>query len=680
MNYLLDLQLNLNTLLLFLAVPFLYFFFHVRYWYKPQTFQAFDAFLTGATIILGTIVSLKMLHAIGERNLQAEDTKIIILHLAPLLLTILILKQGKTSAGFIPRRFRSHIPGAAAPAQAAGYLPSPLNKDVERVTWDNLIVEDSLKAELVSVINLLKDPKTAKKYGIDVPKGILLTGPPGTGKTSIAKVIAHTAGLSFFVLKMDEVVSKWVGESEKNLSALFHAAAQHSPAVIFIDEVDSIGKSRSGANPTYADNLLNHLLQLIDGVVRTEGLYIVAATNRADLVDEALKRPGRLTKILDVPLPDAAQREQIFNLYLSKLHLDAEINMSDLIAVTEGNSAADIKEICNQAGLNAFKRESLEGKKSYRIRSQDLHLALKDFAAAHPDSQRLKQTATNRIPETSYRPRPVSHEVEPTTWDDLIIAPALQEELQSVIALLRDADSAKRYGIKPPKGILLYGPPGTGKTSIAKAIAHEASLSFFALQMDEVISKWVGESEKNLSKLFHAAVLHAPAVIFIDEIDSIGKNRAAQNATHADNLLNHLLQLIDGVISKKGIYIIGATNRQELVDPALVRSGRLTRSIEVPLPDESARKQIFSLYLSRLPLSEPVDAQILAAMTAGKSGADIQEICNQAGLHAFRRESAQGITREYMVQPIDIEKAVREFTQGIKASPAIMAATLKANA
>ena len=370
MEYLLSIDLTQRTLLIAFIIPFVYFGYHSSYWYNPNYVKRLDIFLTTLAILLGSSVVLKLVYA--EHSRSGEYLQLTLLHLAPLILTLLIVSQGKDKERFIKKI------STAAGKKESGYAPAPSNREIEKLGWEHLIIGDQLKEELQSVVSLLKDPKTAKKYGIDVPKGILLNGPPGTGKTTIAKVVAGTAGLSFFVLKADEVVSKWVGESEKNLTALFQAAKRAAPSVIFIDEVDSIGKTRSG-DQAWADNLLNHLLQLVDGVVKAEGLYVIAATNRADLVDSALKRAGRLNKVIEVPLPDFHQRVLIFQLYLTRLRVEEHIDLSLLAEMTEGKSAADIKEICNQAGLNAFKRESGSKRRDYVVTTSDLEYALAEF-------------------------------------------------------------------------------------------------------------------------------------------------------------------------------------------------------------------------------------------------------------------------------------------------------------
>jgi transitional endoplasmic reticulum ATPase len=653
MDFLNDIKLTQQTLFLFFVIPFSYYGYHAKYWYKPDMLKRADFFLRFFCILICVLVLAKLYMVMVTDRSQWQIT---ILHLGPPLLAILNANKRKISGD-----------GEESSGREAGpspdFAPVPLNTKIEKFTWDDLIIEDSLKSELMSVIDLLKDPKTAKKYGIGVPKGILLNGPPGTGKTTIAKVIASNSNLAFFALKADEIVSKWVGESEKNLTKFFETAQQHAPCVIFIDEVDSLGKSRAEGNAAHSDNLLNHLLQLIDGVVKCDGLYIIAATNRSDLVDEALKRPGRLNRVIEVPLPNQEARMKLFELYLKNLKIEGDIDLEVLGKVTNKLPAAAIKEICNQAGLIAFKRESGSKNRNYVVKVSDIEESLAEFIDPDGDDDDFGDSKKKK---EGFNPEPLNAQIEKIGWDNLIISDTVKQELQSVITLLKDPSTAKNYGIDVPKGILLNGPPGTGKTTIAKVIANQAGLSFFALQMDEIVSKWVGESEKNLTRLFKAAVKHSPSVIFVDEVDSIGKARSSGNASHTDNLLNHLLQMIDGVVKREGLYIIAATNRADLVDGALKRGGRLNKVIEIQLPTFEARKKLFELYLSRLKVGDDLDMDLLSEYSEGKSAADIREICNQAGLNAFKRESSTG-SREYVVRTCDIQAAFEEF-MGVQAS------------
>lgn len=353
MEFLASWNLSLYSLLGFLALPFAYVIFHTNNLHRDATIRFINFIFTAFAILLAAIVLVKAISA--GRSITLDDGLLMVAHLAPLGLIYFLIHQTQNIFQMILSMYGP--PPNQDPNQArSDYAPVPLNDQVERISWNDLVIDRGLREELTSIIELLKTPSTADRYGIELPKGILLSGPPGTGKTTIAKVIANTANLAFFVLKADEVVSKWVGESEKNLSSLFKAAQQHTPAVIFIDEVDAIGKSRTGES-AHQDNLLNHLLQLIDGVVRTEGLYVIAATNRPDLVDAALKRAGRLNRSIKVGLPDIHARVQLFALYLNKLTLSNDVPLQTLAKITEGKSCADIKEICNQAGLNAFKRD-----------------------------------------------------------------------------------------------------------------------------------------------------------------------------------------------------------------------------------------------------------------------------------------------------------------------------------
>ncbi len=370
---------GLLSLFLFQLLPLLYFPFHTRFWFDIKKQKMGDFVLICIAISLLVIVGLKLSFLI-QGGASKTAIYFTLLHLLPLITTILIIRFKNPLNTYIA----SQKPAAGGNSQDPTTKNSaveirPQNHEIADITWDDLIIPNEIQVEILSVIELLRDPKTSAKYGVKIPKGIIFSGPPGNGKTTIAKVIAKTAGLNFFSFSADQVISKWVGDSEKNLSNLFNAANKYKPAIVFIDELDSIGRARSSGGEQWSENLLNHFLQLIDGVHNTEGIYIIGATNRPDLIDAALKRSGRLNKEIIIPQPDLNARLHLFQLYLKKLKLAEGVDVRILAKITEGLSAADISGICNQAGINSFKRETISGKREFSVSQLDLKNAIEQF-------------------------------------------------------------------------------------------------------------------------------------------------------------------------------------------------------------------------------------------------------------------------------------------------------------
>lgn len=377
-------QFSLHTLTAASLLPFIYFIYQTKFWVRPDILKRLDFLLLVTAAAFSVVFLLKAAELRGQPWIRIQFA---LLHFVGPVLTILIIRKTKLERWLNSKVGQQGGGNCTPPEATASFKPLPAGPNVGYVSWDDIVINQKIKEELLATIKLLQSPKEARNYGIEPPKGMLFYGPPGTGKTTIARAMANTAGLNFFSLKLDDVVSKWVGESEKNLSALFAAATKHAPAVIFFDEIDALGRSRGDKSQAWAENLLNHLLQLIDGVVKTEGIYIIGATNRVDLVDPALKRAGRLNKTIEIPNPDYNARVQLFSLYLNKLKLHEAVDLDTLASITDGCSGADIKEICNQAGLNAFKRESQDStRRDYLVTPLDLQAALQDFSPTREEA------------------------------------------------------------------------------------------------------------------------------------------------------------------------------------------------------------------------------------------------------------------------------------------------------
>lgn len=482
----------------------------------------------------------------------------------------------------------------------------------------------------------LRSPETFAHLGIEAPRGLILYGPPGTGKTLIAKALSNEVGAQFFAIQGPEVMSAYYGESEKRLREAFEKARDSAPAVVLIDELDALAPHREKVHGELERRLVATLLSLMDGLTELRGVVVIGTTNRLDAVDPALRRPGRFEHEIHVGVPDQAGRLQILAIHTRRMPLASDVDLEVLARKTPGFVGADLAALCREAGYAALRRvlptEALE--KGELLLPAGVEVTAADFAVA------LGSVQPSGMREVMVQaPRDV-------TWDQIGgLDEVKQLIVESVIYGLLKAEAYQAAGIRPARGLLLYGPPGTGKTLLAKAVATECGVNFIAVRGPELRSKWFGESEEKIRFIFARAREVAPAVLFFDEVDAVAPARGAEPGSHTDSLVNQLLAEMDGLESTEGVFVIAATNRAELLDPALLRPGRFDLQVYVPLPDREARQRIFSVHLRRTPVAEGVDLSDLAARTEGYSGAEIAEICRLAALHALREVgfAAQGV-------------------------------------
>lgn len=482
----------------------------------------------------------------------------------------------------------------------------------------------------------LRSPETFAHLGIEAPRGLILYGPPGTGKTLIAKALSNEVGAQFFAIQGPEVMSAYYGESERRLRETFQKARDSAPAVVLIDELDALAPHREKVHGELERRLVATLLSLMDGLTELKAVVVIGTTNRLDAVDPALRRPGRFEHEIHVGVPDQEGRLQILAIHTRRMPLAPDVDLEALARRTPGFVGADLAALCREAGYAALRRvlptEVLE--KGELLLPAGVEVTAEDFAAA------LGAVQPSGMREVMVQvPRDV-------TWDQIGgLDEVKQLIIESVVYGLLKADAYQAAGIRPARGLLLYGPPGTGKTLLAKAVATECGVNFIAARGPELRSKWFGESEEKVRFIFARAREVAPAVLFFDEVDAIAPARGAEPGSHTDSLVNQLLAEMDGLEGAEGVFVIAATNRAELLDPALLRPGRFDLQVYVPLPDREARQRIFHVHLRRTPLGEDVDLADLAARTEGYSGAEIAEVCRLAALHALREIgfAAQGV-------------------------------------
>ncbi len=513
-------------------------------------------------------------------------------------------------------------------------------RGVPRVTWEDIGDLDEAKERIREIVELpMKHPELFKHLGIEPPKGVLLYGPPGTGKTLLAKALANEIGAYFITINGPEIMSKFYGESEERLRQVFKEAEENAPAVIFIDEIDAIAPKREEVVGEVEKRVVAQLLTLMDGLKERGRVIVIGATNRPEALDPALRRPGRFDREIEIRPPDVKARAEILRVHTRYMPLAEDVSIEKIAEITHGYTGADIAALAKEAAMAALRRF---------IKSGSINLG--EVEEVPVDILRnLKVTMSDFMEAMRFvRPslmREVYVEVPEVHWDDIGGLENVKQELREAVEWpLKYPEVFEKMGVRQPKGVLLYGPPGTGKTLLAKAVATESGANFIAVRGPEILSKWVGESEKAIRKIFERARQVAPAIIFFDELDSIAPARGYRfdSSGVTDRIVNQMLTEMDGIVPLNKVVVIAATNRAELIDPALLRPGRFDRIIYVPPPDLKARKEIFKVHLKKAPLAGDVNIDRLAELTEGYTGADIEAVVREAVMLKLREKFEPG--------------------------------------
>jgi len=477
----------------------------------------------------------------------------------------------------------------------------------------------------------LRHPALFKTLGVKPPRGVLLYGPPGSGKTLIARAVANETGAFFFLINGPEIMSKMAGEAESNLRKAFEEAEKNAPAIIFIDEIDSIAPKRDKTNGEVERRIVSQMLTLMDGMKGRSQTVVIGATNRPNTIDAALRRFGRFDRELDIGVPDDNGRLEILRIHTKNMKLHTDVKLEDLAANTHGFVGADLAQLCTEAALQTI-REKMD---LIDLEEETIDAEILDSMAV---TQEHFTSAMGQCNPSSLRETVV--EVPNIKWDDIGGLEDTKRSLQETILYPIDhPEKFEKFGMQPSRGVLFYGPPGCGKTLLAKAVASECSSNFVSIKGPELLTMWFGESEANVREVFDKARSAAPCVLFFDELDSIGTARGSgggEAGGAGDRVMNQLLTEIDGVGAKKNVFFIGATNRPELLDEALLRPGRLDQLIYIPLPDLPARQGILESTLKKSPIAPNVPMPFLAQKTEGFSGADLAELCQRAAKSAIR--------------------------------------------
>ena len=492
----------------------------------------------------------------------------------------------------------------------------------------------------------LKHPILFRRLGIDPPRGVLLHGPPGTGKTLIAKAVASETNAHFTSINGPEIISKYYGESEKQLREIFDEAAANTPAIIFIDELDSIAPKREDVSGEVERRVVAQLLTLLDGMQGRDNVVVIGATNRRDAIDPALRRPGRFDRELEIGVPDKNGRKEIIDIHTRGMPISDDFDIDWLLDNSYGFVGADISALVRESAMKALRRYlpeiDLDEEQIPPEVLEKMEVRMSDFRQA------IKEIEPSAL-------REIYLEVPEVSWDQVGGLEEVKERLKESIEWpLTKPDVFEHFGIKPPRGIVLFGAPGTGKTLIAKAIANEAKANFITIKGPELISKWVGESEKAVREVFKKAKQSSPSIVFLDEFESIAGMRRASDGAGSDvmnRVVNQLLSSMDGVESMEGVIVVAATNRPEMIDPALLRSGRFERVLHIPPPDAKSVHEILKIHTESMPLGK-FKLSDLASQLSNYTGADIEAVCREAALIAMRA-NRKTVSKKHFEQAIE---------------------------
>ncbi len=511
--------------------------------------------------------------------------------------------------------------------------------DVSKLEGVNTLVDvtyediGGLKEEVKKVREMieipLKRPELFERLGISPPKGVLMHGPPGTGKTLLAKAVANETDAHFIAIQGPEIMSKYVGGSEERLREFFEEAEENAPSIVFIDEIDAIAPKREEVSGETERRVVAQLLTLMDGLKTRGQVVVIGATNRPDALDAALRRGGRFDREIEIGVPDKDGRREVLEIHTRGMPLDENVDHDEIADTTHGFVGADLEMLCKEAAMRVLRRVLPDIKADEEISKDTLKKMIinkADFKEA------LKEIQPSAL-------REVLVQVPDIKWDDIGGLDNAKQELREAVEWpLKYPESFDKFGVTPPRGVLIYGPPGTGKTLLAKAVANESKANFIAVKGPELLSKWVGESEKGVREIFRKARQTAPTVIFFDEIDSIASTRTGGSTDSGvtQRVVNQLLTEIDGLEELQDVAVIAATNRVDIMDPALLRPGRFDRHVKVDDPDENARLEIFKVHTKNMPLADDVDLDYLAKNTEKYVGADIEAVCREAVMLTLR--------------------------------------------